>query len=129
MIISADLTEMRRTIADVDLAKRISVVLMRDYPGWPWAVNVDSQAGVATIHNALLSGQWGYRIRLVELTNDPEMRTITRAGGEILERHAISRGRLQPAELGELKRDVRGLPVGDRTRADVRRGAMRIYPK
>ena len=53
-----------RELADLEIAKQMTVVLDRHYPGHMWAVNVDSAGGVATVKNFRLSGQWGFVLKL-----------------------------------------------------------------
>lgn len=100
-------------IADLDTARSIAETLHRHYPGHLWAVHASGETGIATIHNLRLSGRWGFVIRLLELQQDPGLRMVVRAGGELLERWALSRGPLQEQEMENRPRDLRGELMGD----------------
>jgi hypothetical protein len=91
---------------DETLAKNIAEVLDKKYPGHLWGVNVDGRNGVAQIMNLALSGRWGFIVKLREI--DTEYKVIMRAGGELLERYNLSRGRLDEQEYQLLERDVFG---------------------
>ena len=91
---------------DITLANNISAVLHKKYPGHLWGVNVDGKNGVAQIMNLALSGRWGFMIKIREI--DTEYRAIMRAGGELLERYNLSRGRLNEKEYQLLEKDKFG---------------------
>lgn len=94
------------------LAWRVTELLMKQYPGHPWACHVGS--GVITVRNMLLSGEFGYYIHLNRIhTDDDFNRKVTRAGGEILERFKLSRGELAEQEVMNMKRDFARRPVFD----------------
>jgi len=91
-------------LLDLALAKRLAEHLTRHYPGHLWAVNVDSHQGVATIQNMRLSGRWGFVLKFPDLTYEDEIaREAMRAGGELLERYRLSRGRFRPDEYEILR--------------------------
>lgn len=71
-------------------AMRICDHLMRCYPGHLWTVEVDQ--GVAVIHNLVLSGRWGFRMKITDM--DVDLKNVMRAGGELLERYRQQRGRM-----------------------------------
>lgn len=87
------------SLLDLALAKRLAEHLTKHYPGHLWAVNVDSHQGIATIQNMRLSGRWGFVLKLRDLAYEDEIaREAMRAGGELLERYRLSRGRYRPSE-------------------------------
>lgn len=96
------------SLIDLDIAKRAAEVLMRHYPGYLWAVNADSETGMVDIRCINLSGQYGYRTYMKLVQDDPEMREVKRAGGEILERYRQRRGRLDDDALADEPVDFRG---------------------
>lgn len=101
-------------VTDVILARNAADTLSRHYP-YPhlWAVNIDG--GVMNIRNLLLSPLWGYRIpRPGQHTASELHRQVMRAGGEILERFHLDRGRLSEAQYAGLKTTVAGDPVFER---------------
>lgn len=85
--------------ADVALAKRIGETLERHYPSHPWKVEVDHRQGVVMISLPIVMPQnQKYVIHTATIAGDPGLRSVIRAGGEILERHQIPRAgfRLDP---------------------------------
>ena len=69
--------------------------LYKHYPlyhhGWRIKVDTRKQGGVVTIQNELLSGQMGMTLHLNKI--DPELKAVTRAAGELLERYRQSRAK------------------------------------
>ena len=92
-------------------AKLIAEHLTKKYPGHMWACYVND--GVASIFNLMFSGNWGFRIKTKDI--DARMSQISNAGGELLERYNISRGRAKEQEYHDLKRDIAGMPIGDKS--------------
>lgn len=76
------------------LAKMAGDLLNRHYPGWLWAIQIDEDGGVLSILNLRLSGEWGYRFRLSEISGDAKVAVhqFKMAAGEILERFRVPRG-------------------------------------
>lgn len=85
--------EKARALRDVGLAKRIGEHLDLTYPGHFFMVKVDSRNGVAQISFPLMPQGFYYVVHLSRLNADPGMKCITKAGGELLERFFIPRGR------------------------------------
>jgi len=96
-------------VYDFTLAKNIGEHLTKKYPGHLWKVVVNQ--GVVFIHNLMLSGNWGFTIKQEHIDND--YIAITKAGGELLERYRISRGRLKEQEVLDMPRDFAARPIGD----------------
>ena len=80
---------------DVILARNISEVLHKHYPNHLWATWVASDQGVAVIKNLRVSETHGYLLKLKDLTpfDSGVVKIVMRAGGEILERAALLRGK------------------------------------
>ena len=80
---------------EVDLAKRCADKLNQQYPGHPWAVHINSEqlGGVLEIKNFAVSFRYGYVLKLERVYQDPSLKCVVRAGGEILERAGMIRGR------------------------------------
>lgn len=91
------------------LAKRVGEHLHAKYPGYLWAVNVGG--GVVTVQNLHLSGKWGFRVFERDIT--PDMREITAAGGELLERYNLRRAGIDRDAVASLERNLRGDALGD----------------
>lgn len=102
----SDLTTDTPDIAANDLlmAKEMAELLNKHYPGHMWAVSCDGGGtGFADVRNLSLSGTWGFRVKLRELFSASDFRhRIVMAGGEILERYNLSRGKLRPEEFASI---------------------------
>lgn len=94
-------------IKDFDTAKMIADHLDKHYPGYLWAVNASWKNGIVTIASLRLSGKYGYTLHYKSFENDPELRAVTRAGGEILERFRVAIGMVNNTQLDD-KRMVAG---------------------
>jgi len=79
--------------ASQTLARNIMSTLDKHYPAVSqfWLINVDEVGGIVQVSNFLLSGRMGFVLHTSKI--DPEMKSVVRAGGELLERHRVSRGR------------------------------------
>lgn len=98
---SRELLEEKIHAADVSLAKNIADVLERHYPGHLWCVNVDSRQGGVMVKNLALSDQWGFVLHIDAL--DPMLKKVVRAGGELLERWNIRRGKYQKGDYDHVR--------------------------
>ena len=99
---------------DMATAKDYADALNQAYPGHLWAVNVQGAQGIATIHNLMLSGKYGYLIHLNKRYSASEARTkAVMAGGEILERFKVARGRMNDEKMNEMPLDFAGNPIGE----------------
>jgi len=80
------------TANDEILAKRAADMLNKHYPGYIWAVNVNSEekGGVLIIKNFSVSYRYGYVLHIAKL--DAKLKKVLMAGGEILERARMARG-------------------------------------
>jgi len=76
--------------ADEALARKIWAVLQYHYPGHPWGVAVQHSQGVAMVQIPPYVN-WSFVIHLNTLNGDPGMKSVVRAGGEMLERYSIPR--------------------------------------
>ena len=95
--------------ADVVLAKNSADLLEQHYPGYLWAVNVNSEGGVMDIKNYRVSYKYGYRLFLSEVYQDPTLKCVIRAGGEILERANLARS----GDIGDAVTHVDGVKAID----------------
>lgn len=96
------------------LARQALAVLTRHYPDHDWAVDVRSDQGIITIKNLGLSGNWGVILHLVNVQEDDRLLIVMRAGGEILERYRLRRGRANHERMAELPTDRAGRIICDR---------------
>jgi hypothetical protein len=99
--------------ADLTLAKNMADLLHRHYPGHLWAVTCEE--GVATVRNLYLSGNWGFVIKVGDVYSMSDFdRKIVRAGGELLERFKMSRGKFRDDQYSDIKTDFAGNLIADR---------------
>lgn len=76
--------------ANEALAREIGRKLGQVYPGHPWGVMAEIEHGIVKV---AIQGftQWPYVIHVATLKADPTMRSVVRAGGELLERFKMPR--------------------------------------
>lgn len=102
------------SLYELNLAKQMAEALHQHYPGHLWGVCVSEKTGMADIRNLALSGQWGYRLKLKDHYSASEWKAeVVRAGGEILERFKVTRGRATD-NINALPVDVAGRPLFDK---------------
>lgn len=107
----------RSDTADLALSRDLGEALNAKYPGHLWAVRVQSEQGIAMIHNLMFSGEWGYVLRLDKTYSASELRQrAIRGGGEILERFKAVRGRLDDDAVASMPTDFAGRVLGDFTK-------------
>ncbi|MBF0214002.1 MAG: hypothetical protein HQM00_10650 [Magnetococcales bacterium] len=102
------------TLGEHDFARRCLKVLHLHYPGYEWEVNC--HGGVVEVFNLTLHPQFGFRRKMSELTNDPSLKLIMRAGGELMERFRVERARMTAQAIRETMmarpRGLRGELIG-----------------
>ena len=99
---------------DFVMAKNMADLLNRQYPNHLWAVTCQGDQGIATVRNLRLSGHLGYIIKLADLYQDPSMKAVLRAGGEILERYRLSRGKFNEDQYTNLPMTRSGLFIAEK---------------
>jgi len=111
-----DLTSDPNIVAlDFETAKFMAELLHKHYPDHLWGVTVQSDQGIATVRNLRLSGNWGFILKMKNIATRKELRRNTMmAGGELLERYRLSRGRFRAEEYLDLKVDYAGRILGDK---------------
>lgn len=94
---------------DFVMSKNMAETLHRHYPGNQWAVTCEGSKGIATIRNLLLSGRYGVILKLPAIYSGSSFdKEVMKAGGEILERYRMSRGRVDAAQYANLQTDFAG---------------------
>jgi hypothetical protein len=101
-------------VDDMGLAKRVGEALHKHYPGYLWGVHVRSDQGVLMVYNLRLSGQWGFVLKLRDVYQDPTLKCVMRAGGEILERYSLSRSKMDAEQVAHMPKDNAGLRLFER---------------
>jgi hypothetical protein len=115
---AADLLGISGSLATI--TKDCADLLEKHYPGWLWTINPDENAGMIYIYSLRLSGEFGYKIRIGDIQNDPRRRLAVDAGGEILERYGLKRGAYKHEYLVGKIQDLRGNYIPDMTDASQR---------
>lgn len=94
---------------DEVLAREAAELLHRHYPNHMWAVFVNSTktGGVMVIKNLMISSLYGYVLHLKNVYADPTLKSVLKAGGEILERANLRRG----ANRFDLPKWIDGIPA------------------
>jgi hypothetical protein len=94
---------------DYVMSMNMANTLHQHYPGHLWAVTCDGTKGIATVRNLGLSGKWGFVLKLKDHSTASDWdKRIVRAGGELLERYRLTRGKLRIDEYGALNTDFSG---------------------
>lgn len=99
--------------ADQAISKEVAECLTKHYPDHMWGVHASVEQGMVDILNLDLDGEFGFRIRMAEMINDPSMKMVIRGGGELLERFNITRGAAKENELLDMKQNFDGKNVHD----------------
>jgi hypothetical protein len=94
------------------LVKQAADLLEKHYPGWGWLLGPDEAGGVINIQAMLLSGSWGYTLKIKDLHCDPQLRKVLKVGGELLERFGYKAGPFDRDAYQHGPRHL-GLPVAD----------------
>lgn len=102
------------TANDMIFAREMAETLHAQYPNHLWAVTCEGEKGIATIRNLALSGEWGYVLRLPAIYSMSQFKEkVIRAGGEILERFRLARGKANDDAISGLAMDRFGRTIGD----------------
>lgn len=99
---------------DFAMARDMAEVLHAIYPDHAWAVTCEGEKGIATVRNLALAGNWGFVLKLADLYSASNWKKlVVRAGGELLERFMLRRGRADSAAIASLDHDFAGRTLGD----------------
>lgn len=99
---------------DVNMARDMAETLHAAYPGHLWAVTCEGDKGIATVRNLALAGNWGFVLKLKEISTASDWkRKVIQAGGELLERFRLRRGEADSAAIASLNHDFKGMTIGD----------------
>lgn len=94
---------------DILMARTAAEDLHAAYPAHMWAVACDGKIGFLDVRNMALSGNWGFRIKLNKIYSGSDLKKkVLMAGGEVLERYRLARGKAQEQQYGDLKQDFAG---------------------
>ena len=101
-------------LADILLARTMAEALHGAYPGHLWGVTCNHETGMADVRNLALSGNWGFRLKLQGIYSASQFKAdVLKAGGEILERFNVSRGKADGDQLTTMPVNFAGKVQGD----------------
>jgi len=98
-----------------NLTKDTADKLEKNFPGWLWCIDPDENAGMMYIFSLRLSGEYGYKLKIKDIQDDETRKFAIMAGGEILERYGIRRGKYKRELLKGKIQDLRGNYIPDIT--------------
>lgn len=105
--------------ANADMETAVGMILVAAYPGHLWHIESKGEQGIVAITNQELSNgpgarPWGFILHIKTIATASELRKkVIMAAGEILERYAQHRGKMDVEAIDSLPHDFKGLPVGD----------------
>ncbi|MER2511288.1 MAG: hypothetical protein ABTQ25_02510 [Nitrosomonas ureae] len=104
----------QQNMLDIQMAKTIAEALNLAYPGHLWAINVRGDQGIASIHNLMLSGEWGYILHLDKRYSISDLIDVAKRGaGELLERYNVARGKADMERMAHMAVSNTGRVIGD----------------
>ena len=99
---------------DLTTSKMVAERLHSRYPGHLWAVQCQWKHGLMYVRNMMMSDRHAYVIHLADhATPSDLLRKVDEAGGEMLERFRLARGRIDWDAVDSAERTLRGHLVGD----------------
>lgn len=105
---------------DRDVCLAVSEDLCAVYPGYPWAIGCDHEAGTVAIDLAVekppMFRNFAYLLHLSTIMGPGGQKRVRAAGGELLERFGLRRGSAQAdvhERAAENGLDVSGSDEGD----------------
>ena len=91
---------------DRQLCLQILEVLGEQYPGWAWSVDAYPGEGIVVVRNADLGlgfKPWGFVLHKTACGSWPDVKkNAMRAGGELLERYKVWRGKYNEDKARDL---------------------------
>ena len=100
---------------DVTLEISLLSELQKHYPGHYWMVECNIRQGMINVYNLLLSGKYGFRLQLGGIFSYSQVAAdVMRAGGELLERFNLPRGKFNVEKWLCLPVNSAGRPLFDK---------------
>lgn len=97
----------------VILVKDMMALLDTHYPGFRWAIQPGEFAGVFNVFCLDFSARWGYRIKMIDIVNDPKRRAVVVAGQDILRRFGYPGNVFRPHLMAAIPRNRKGEAIPD----------------
>lgn len=85
---------------DILLCHQVNAVLNKHYPGHPWLIGANHEAGTINVQLTYLDkhgkvgkmGNWGFLLHIAKVKTIPDLeKKVMLAGGELLERWQLAR--------------------------------------
>jgi len=99
------------------LVRRCAEVLQKHYPKYMWHVQISMDNSVVGVRCISIDTQYGYVLHTLQVQSDPDLKCVVNAGGEILERAFVTRGRAN-ADQAPTKFDLTGAKFKKKSHAD-----------
>lgn len=109
----SDAASISKEATKIKHCKNVADVLFQAYPGHLWGVQLSEDSSVTEIRCFGLSGDHGFTLHTDKLNGDTLKRKVLWAGGEILERFGMDRGRYRGDQHNDLKCDRAGRVIFD----------------
>lgn len=94
-------------VLDVEIAKRVTEVLMKHYPGYLWAAN--ARGGIVDVILMDSMSNWGFTIKHLKSYSASALdREVVMLGGELLERYRLKRGAADHDQIASSPVDIAG---------------------
>lgn len=91
------------------LIHNVMFKLCKNFPGYDWLVSADDKTGIIDIYLPEMGGNHAYTLHIAKL--DANLKKVVNAGGEILERHNLSRTKMKVDDMAILERDFQGVAI------------------
>lgn len=94
IVIRSDEPTKIRTGSDAQadmLVHRVAEKLQSVYPNCMWHITMPADHSVITIRCLNAGGVYGYILHTMNVQNDPDLKSVVMAGGEIMERAGLDR--------------------------------------
>ena len=90
------------------LVSQVANKLLEHYKHYMWHVQISPDNSVVGIRCLNVHGNYGYVVHTMDIQNDPDMKAVVKAGGEILERANMNRSRMVDGEDFASELDIVG---------------------
>jgi len=108
MIEEMSVSELKEALANDAYCKKLGYALQSTYPSRRWYVEVLSHGNLAVVKVPEISMDYGNIVKL-EQSIEVDIKRIVMAGGELLERFGLTRGRSDNSDLMGLARNHKGV--------------------
>lgn len=107
MVDTADLDEMKLTIHNDQICKKIGYAITKVYPDRRWYIRIFDKGKLASIILHSVNQEYGMTVHMLD-SEKMNIRRCIKAAGEALERFNLTRGRSDNADVLSLVRNTKG---------------------